>query len=236
MRSGKPNRSHDQGQTREARSGLTPERLAQVARDERRDAGAVGAGTRPRSATTWGRDRPAGEPGSTPRLDRRPGIRATPSVMPSTVSVMIGIQPSPRCVRRCMLRGVSVPEKKMGKRSAWTGFGSHQMFSKRTPWAAGGALRPITHRYVKRRSGESVLHADYPLASGNARRMLRWLDENGTEWGDARTRGGMLMGDKSPKSKRRDQKQKRATKVEAVAAAKAKQDGYAKAVVPTAKK
>jgi len=66
--------------------------------------------------------------------------------------------------------------------------------------------------------------------------MLRWLDENGTEWGDARTRGGMLMGDKSPKSKRRDQKQKRATKVEAVAAAKAKQDGYAKAVVPTAKK
>lgn len=44
------------------------------------------------------------------------------------------------------------------------------------------------------------------------------------------------MGDKSPKSKQREQKQKRASEVRAATAAKSKQDGYAKTILPKGKK
>ncbi len=73
------------------------------------------------------------------------------------------------------------------------------------------------------------------LASGSIRNLLRWLDENGSEQRSSGT-GGSGMGDRSPKSKQRDQKQKRATEAQAAIDAKAKQGGYAKAVIPKGKK
>lgn len=44
------------------------------------------------------------------------------------------------------------------------------------------------------------------------------------------------MGDKSPQSKQRDEKQKRATEARAANTAKAKQDGYARPAIPKEKK
>jgi hypothetical protein len=52
----------------------------------------------------------------------------------------------------------------------------------------------------------------------------------------AAVEGGTLMGDKSPKSKQRDQKQKKAVKARGAASAKSKQDGYSTPSSPKGKK
>ena len=45
---------------------------------------------------------------------------------------MIGIQPSPSSTILRLLRGVSVPEKRIGMPPDWAGLGSHQMSVKET--------------------------------------------------------------------------------------------------------